>query len=79
LSLQRSSFILDLYTPLSLDYTPVPDYFQTPSTLLIPLEILSPWNALEILRHKYKVVRCSAQAEADIQTPLSSRLNSAVH
>jgi len=39
----------------------------------------SPQNTLEIFRYEYKVVRHSAQAEANFWTPLSSRLSSAVH
>ena len=39
----------------------------------------SPQNALKILGHEYEVVRHSTQAEANIQTPLGSRLSSAVH
>jgi len=80
LSLQRSSFILDLYAPFSLDYTPVLDLLlNSQTTSDTSGNPQSPWNAPEILRHEYKVVRCSAQAEANVWTPLSSRLSSAVH
>src|SRR5882724_8910186 len=55
LSLQRSSFILDLYTPFSLDDTPVPDLLLTPRPLLTLLE---SWESPEHTRNtwtKYEV------------------------
>jgi len=70
-SLQRYSFILDFYTPLSLDYTPVLNYFWTSRplpTLLESLESLElTWNTWTRIQGGH-----SAWAEANIQTPLVS-------
>src|SRR5882724_6473751 len=79
LSLQRSSFLLDLYAPLS-GLCSVPDLlWNSQTTSGTSRNPQSLWNAPKILRHKYEVVRCSAQAEANVPTPLGSRLSSAVH
>ena len=71
LSLQRSSFILDFYTPFSLYNAPVPDYFWTPKPILTLLESSeSPdctWNTWTRVWG-----RCSTWGEANIQTPLGS-------